>query len=73
MEKLLSFSPTRPITPVCPHPNDNSIWSLDHLLVFHGEGDIQDFPGNYTQYRDYQKLKSKEEDDRRQEEKKPKR
>lgn len=45
---------------------------VDHLLVFHGEGDIQDFPGNYTQYRDYQKLKSKEED-RRQEEKKPKR
>lgn len=45
---------------------------VDHLLVFHGEGDIQDFPGNYTQYRDYQKLKSKEEDDRRQEEK-PKR
>ena len=46
---------------------------VDHLLVFHGEGDIQDFPGNYTQYRDYQKLRSKEEDDRRQEEKKPKR
>lgn len=46
---------------------------VDHLLVFHGEGDIQDFPGNYTQYRDYHKLKSKEEDDRRQEEKKPKR
>lgn len=46
---------------------------VDHLLVFYGEGDIQDFPGNYTQYRDYQKLKSKEEDDRRQEEKKPKR
>ena len=46
---------------------------VDHLLVFHGEGDIQDFPGNYTQYRDYQKLKSKEEDDRRQEERKPKR
>ena len=46
---------------------------VDHLLVFHGEGDIQDFPGNYTQYREYQKLKSKEEDERRQEEKKPKR
>lgn len=24
---------------------------VDHLLVFHGNGDIQDFPGNYTQYR----------------------
>ena len=34
---------------------------VDHLLVFKGEGDIQDFPGNYTQYRDYQKMKSKEE------------
>lgn len=26
---------------------------VDHLLVFHGEGRIQDFPGNYTQYRNY--------------------
>ena len=26
---------------------------VDHLLVFHGEGRIQDFPGNYTQYRDW--------------------
>ena len=34
---------------------------VDHLLVFKGEGEIQDFPGNYTQYRDYQKMKSKEE------------
>ena len=24
---------------------------VDHLLVFKGQGDIQDFPGNYTQYR----------------------
>lgn len=24
---------------------------VDHLLVFHGEGKTQDFPGNYTQYR----------------------
>lgn len=24
---------------------------VDHLLVFKGEGEIQDFPGNYTQYR----------------------
>ena len=29
---------------------------IDHLLVFHGEGDIQDFPGNYTQYREWKKL-----------------
>ena len=24
---------------------------VDHLFVFHGNGDVQDFPGNYTQYR----------------------
>lgn len=33
---------------------------VDHLLVFHGNGEIQDFPGNYTQYREYQKLLPKE-------------
>jgi ATP-binding cassette subfamily F protein uup len=26
---------------------------VDHLLVFKGEGEIKDFPGNYTQYREY--------------------
>lgn len=34
---------------------------VDHLLVFKGEGSIQDFPGNYTQYREWSKLKSNEE------------
>ena len=34
---------------------------IDHLLVFKGEGEVKDFPGNYTQYRDFQKMKSKEE------------
>lgn len=33
---------------------------VDHLLVFHGEGKVQDFPGNYSQYRIYQKLKTQE-------------
>lgn len=28
---------------------------VDHLLVFHGNGKIQDFPGNYTQYREWEK------------------
>ena len=28
---------------------------VDHLLVFRGNGDIKDFPGNYTQYREYEK------------------
>ena len=35
---------------------------VDHLLIFKGEGEIQDFPGNYTQFRDFQKMKSKEEE-----------
>ena len=26
---------------------------VDHLLVFKGNGEIKDFPGNYTQYREY--------------------
>ena len=34
---------------------------VDHPLVFHGEGRIQDFPGNYTQYRDYAKAKEQAE------------
>ncbi|WP_281625986.1 ABC-F family ATP-binding cassette domain-containing protein [Segatella salivae] len=34
---------------------------IDHLLVFEGEGKITDFPGNYTQYREWSHLKSKGE------------
>ncbi len=26
---------------------------VDHLLVFKGQGEVQDFPGNYTQYREW--------------------
>ncbi len=37
---------------------------VDHLLVFKGQGEIQDFPGNYTQYREW-----KTEHDRREAEK----
>ncbi len=33
---------------------------VDHLLVFNGEGKIQDFPGNYTQYREWSRLQDKE-------------
>lgn len=36
---------------------------VDHLLVFQGEGIIKDFPGNYTQYREWSSLKSKEEEE----------
>uniref|UniRef100_A0AB33JHR5 ABC-F family ATP-binding cassette domain-containing protein n=1 Tax=Prevotella sp. GTC17262 TaxID=3236797 RepID=A0AB33JHR5_9BACT len=35
---------------------------VDHLLVFKGDGEVQDFPGNYTQYREYSALKSQEEE-----------
>lgn len=34
---------------------------VDHLLVFKGNGTIKDFPGNYTQYREWNELKSKED------------
>ena len=34
---------------------------VDHLLVFKGNGEIKDFPGNYTQYREWNSLKSKAE------------
>jgi ATP-binding cassette subfamily F protein uup len=32
---------------------------VDHLLVFRGQGDIKDFPGNYTQYREWVALEDK--------------
>ena len=39
---------------------------VDHLLVFEGEGEIRDFPGNYTQYRLW--LKDNEKKDKKWEE-----
>ena len=36
---------------------------VDHILVFHGNGDIQDFPGNYTQYREWRSLQPKPQED----------
>ena len=33
---------------------------VDHLLVFKGNGDIKDFPGNYTQYRQWLALQPKD-------------
>ena len=35
---------------------------VDHLFVFHGEGKIQDFPGNYTQYREASKAMRREDE-----------
>ena len=34
---------------------------VDHLLVFRGGGEVQDFPGNYTQYRQWSQLSSQTE------------
>ena len=31
---------------------------VDHLLVFNGQGDIRDFPGNYTQYREWKESRA---------------
>lgn len=33
---------------------------VDHLLVFRGKGEIKDFPGNYTQFREWESLKPNE-------------
>lgn len=34
---------------------------VDHLLVFNGQGDIRDFPGNYSDYRDWNEAKKQKE------------
>ena len=34
---------------------------VDHLLVFQGNGLVKDFPGNYTQFRESEKLLEKTE------------
>lgn len=32
---------------------------VDHLLVFNGQGDIRDFPGNYSDYREWKEAEQK--------------
>ena len=34
---------------------------VDHLLVFKGQGEIKDFPGNYTQYREWASMEDSRE------------
>lgn len=34
---------------------------VDHLLVFNGQGDIRDFPGNYTRYREWKEVNDQKE------------
>lgn len=38
---------------------------VDHLLVFKGEGEIDDFPGNYSEYREWKSLREQEEQQER--------
>lgn len=44
---------------------------VDHLLVFKGNGVVKDFPGNYTQYREWCSLKSREEESEAKKDAKP--
>ena len=37
---------------------------VDHIFVFHGQGHVQDFPGNYTQYRLEAKSKNSERNEK---------
>ena len=37
---------------------------VDHIFVFHGQGNVQDFPGNYTQYRLEAKSKNSERNEK---------
>ena len=49
---------------------------VNHLLVFNGQGDIRDFPGNYTDYREWKATKAvheKEASPQPKKEKKPQR
>ena len=34
---------------------------VDHLMVYNGQGDIRDFPGNYSDYRDWKEAKAQKE------------
>lgn len=44
---------------------------VDHLLVFKGNGVVKDFPGNYTQYREWCSLKSREDESEAKKDAKP--
>ena len=39
---------------------------VDHLLVFKGSAELKDFPGNYTDYREWAELESEIELDKKQ-------
>ena len=37
---------------------------VDHILVFHGNADVRDFPGNYSRYREWKEWQEKERKDK---------
>jgi ATP-binding cassette subfamily F protein uup len=39
---------------------------VDHLFVFEGDGEVKDFPGNYSEYREWKQLQEQEEKEERQ-------
>ncbi len=45
---------------------------VDHLFVFHGNAVIQDFPGNYTSYREWREMKAYFEQQEKETQQKPK-
>ena len=47
--------------------------TVDHLLVFEGNGVVKDFPGNYSDYREWKTLQKKEEEKPKKEEPKAQR
>lgn len=44
---------------------------VDHLLVMKGEGELQDYPGNYSDYREWKMLKEQEAEEQKNEKLKP--
>ncbi len=38
---------------------------VDHLMVFNGQGDVRDFPGNYTQYRAWKEVQEEKEQEKK--------
>lgn len=47
--------------------------TVDHLFVFEGDGVVKDFPGNYSDYREWKTLQKKEEEKPKKEEPKAQR
>ena len=58
---LVLDEPTNDLDIVVSHDRYFMDKVVDHLLVFKGEGEIQDFPGNYTQYREWSRMQAKDE------------